>query len=77
MKALFDPSERWNYKDGGIVYKNNGIESRPFFFATEEQGRSAANDGGLIEVLVFRAKGRRRVVSQPVQFRNQERYGIV
>jgi hypothetical protein len=77
MRALFEPSERWNYKDNGIVYKNNGTEVRPFFFGTEEEGCSAANDGGLIKVLVFRARGRKRRFAVPEEFRNQEQYGIV
>jgi hypothetical protein len=54
-----------------------GTEMRPFFFANDEQVRSAANDGGLIEVLVFRAKGRKRKMPEPTDFKNQEKYGIV
>jgi hypothetical protein len=77
MRALFDPSERWNYKQDGVVYKNNGTESRSFFFAAEEEGaRSAADDGGFIEVHAFRAKGRQRKLPQPVEFKPQEQYGI-
>jgi hypothetical protein len=77
MRALFDPSERWNYKDNGTVYKNNGTEARPFFFNREVDGCSAASDGGLIEVLVFRATGRRRRLASLEEFKNQEQYGIL
>lgn len=77
MRGLFDPSERWNYKDYGTVYKNNGTEARPFFFAKEDTERSAAEDGGLIEVLVYRARGRRRRMPNPEEFKSQDRWGIV
>jgi len=77
MRALFEPSERWNYKEKGIVYKNNGTEARPFFFGTEEGNCSAGNDGGLIEVLVFRARGRRRKTARPEEFKSQDQYGIM
>lgn len=77
MRGLFDPSERWNYKENGTVYKKNGTEARPFFFSKEGEERSAADDGGLIEVLVFRARGRRRRIPRPEPFRSQDKYGIV
>jgi hypothetical protein len=77
MRGLFDPSERWNYKDNGTVYKNNGTEVRPFFFAKEDGERSAAEDGGLIEVIVFRARGRKRRIPEPEDFRGQDEWGIV
>lgn len=76
MRALFDPSDRWNYKENGILFKNNGTEARPFYFSNQVEARSAASDGGLIEVLVFRAKGRKRRFAEPEEFRNQEAYGI-
>jgi len=80
MRGLFDPSEIWNYEDNGIVFKNNGTESRPFFFTNEDDNRSirsAAEDGGLIEVHVFRARGRRRRIPRPDEFRSQDKWGIV
>jgi len=77
MKALFDPSERWNYQHAGIVYKNNGTEMRSFFFNNKEEALSAANDGGLIEVLIYRAFGRQRKLPEPVNYRPQDEYGIV
>jgi len=77
IKALFDPSERWNYQHAGIVYKNNGTEMRSFFFNNKEEALSAANDGGLIEVLIYRAFGRQRKLPEPVNYRPQDEYGIV
>jgi hypothetical protein len=77
MRGLFDPSERWNYKDNGTVYKNNGTEVRPFFFVKEDGKRSAADEGGFIEVFVFRARGRRRRMPKPEEFRRQDPWGIL
>ena len=77
MRGLFDPSERWNYKDNGTVFKNNGTEARPFFFTREDANRTVAEDGGLIEVLVFRARGRRRRIPKPGEFKSQDKWGIV
>ena len=76
MRALCDPSERWNYKQDGIVYKNNGTESRYFYFAPEEDNRSVVGDGGTIEVHAFRAKGRQRKLPRPLEYKPQEHYGI-
>ena len=77
MRGLFDPSERWNYKENGTVLEHNGTEVRPFFFAKEEVDRSAAEEGGMIEVMVFRARGRRRRMPKPGDFRSQDQWGIV
>lgn len=77
MRGLFDPSERWNYKDNGTVYKHNGTEVRPFFFAKEDWERSAAEEGGLIEVMVFRAQDCKRRLPKPESFRTQDQWGIV
>jgi hypothetical protein len=77
MRGLFDPSDRWNYKDNGTVMKNCGTEVRPFFFAKEDGDQTAAEEGGLIEVMVFRARGRRRRLPKPEEFRSQDQWGIV
>jgi len=77
MKALFDPSERWNYQNESVIYKNNGTEARNFFFNHEPANISAAIDGGLIEVRVFRAFGRSRRLAAPVEYKPQDGYGIV
>ncbi|CZS93168.1 uncharacterized protein RCO7_07817 [Rhynchosporium graminicola] len=77
MRGLFEPSGRWNYKHDGTVYHNMGTEARPFIFGYEEEDLSAANDGGLIEVMVFRARGRKRRLQKPMEFKDQEAYGIM
>ncbi len=76
MQGLFDPSSMWNYELDGQAWKNNGLEKRSFYFANTEQ-RSAANDGGLIEIMCFRAHGRRRKLPEPETWKDQECYGIV
>ncbi|KAF8863716.1 hypothetical protein BDZ45DRAFT_86601 [Acephala macrosclerotiorum] len=79
MAGLFDPSPRWNYEYDGEIWKNNGLERRPFYFANARgcEDDSVANDGGLIEILCFRAIGRRRKLPEPDTWRDQEAYGIV
>lgn len=77
MHGLFDPSPEWNYEHKGEVWKNNGLERRPFFFVGMDKNRSVVNDGGLIEVLCFRAVGRRRKIPDPEGWRDQHDYGIV
>lgn len=77
MRGLFEPSDRWNYKHEGTVFRNMGTEIRPFIFGHEEKGRSAARDGGLIEVMVYRARGRKRRLPKPTDFKEQEGYGIM
>ncbi|KAG4435570.1 hypothetical protein IFR05_008950 [Cadophora sp. M221] len=77
MRGLFEPSDRWNYKHEGTVFRNMGTEIRPFIFGHEEKGGSAAKEGGLIEVMVFRARGRKRRLPKPTDFKAQEGYGIV
>jgi hypothetical protein len=78
MKGLFDPSDLWNYEHDGVMYKNMGLEQRSFFFTFEKQDnqRSAATDGGLIEIKVYRARGRSRRMPAPAEFRSQDDYGI-
>jgi hypothetical protein len=77
MKGLFEPSEYWNYEHNGVMYKNMGLEQRSFFFGFGDVARSAATDGGLIEVVVFRARGRKRKMPNPADFKSQEDYGIL
>ncbi|KAG0646918.1 hypothetical protein D0Z07_6228 [Hyphodiscus hymeniophilus] len=78
MRGLFDPSERWSFRgEDGVVIQNGGCEIRPFFFAKEHPDRSAAEEGGLIEVTVFRAQGRKRRMPKSHEFRSQDQWGIV
>ncbi|ROW06148.1 hypothetical protein VMCG_04680 [Cytospora schulzeri] len=75
-KALYEPSARWDHEDNGTVMKQNGIEARYFHFLCGQQEKCVAEDGGLIEVQVFRAKGRKRRAAKLDQYRHQEQYGI-
>lgn len=76
-RALFEPSDRWHSKQNGTLFKRSGIESRSFCFSPGPDAIAAADDGGLIEIQVFRAKSRRRNTPQLAQHRDQERYGIM
>lgn len=53
-----------------------GIEARYFHFMPAMGKSSIAEDGGLIEVQVFRSKGRQRRAPKMTEFRSQDRYGI-
>ncbi|KAJ4389317.1 hypothetical protein N0V93_006783 [Gnomoniopsis smithogilvyi] len=75
-KALYEPCDRWNQEDNGVVFKQEGIEARYFYFVSDQQQVSVADDGGLIEVLVFRAKGRKRRAANLSQYRKMDKYGI-
>lgn len=74
-RALYEPSERWDQEQDGIVFKERGIEARNFFFIDRQQ-LSIAEDGGLIEVQAFRARGRKRKAAKLDRYRLQDRYGV-
>lgn len=77
MKGLFDPSAEYNYTDEtGTAFKSCGLERRAFFFSQEETA-SALDEGGVIEIQFFRAKGRQQRTQDPPEFRDQERYGLM
>jgi len=75
-KALYQPSQAlldaWTASKPSVL----GIESRYFHFAPGYGIKSAAEDGGLIEVRVFRCIGRRRAAPMLAEYRGQEHYGI-
>ncbi|KAM0438899.1 hypothetical protein ACHAPT_001660 [Fusarium lateritium] len=75
-RSLCEPSDRWHYKENGVVHKREGIEARCFYFLPTTNRTSVADDGGLIQVQVFRAKGRKRRSPILGKHRNQESYGI-
>lgn len=75
-KALYEPSDRWNHEEDGMIMKPDGIEARYFHFMGGQEDKSVAEDGGLIEIQVFRAKGRKRRAAKLDQYRHQEKYGI-
>ncbi|GKT48853.1 uncharacterized protein ColSpa_09034 [Colletotrichum spaethianum] len=73
--ALYEPDSKWQYRESGVVYKRDGVEKRFFHFAPRFEA-SAALDGGLIDLQVFRSKGRRRRAPELNDFRSQDGYGI-
>ncbi|CAK7233090.1 Oxidoreductase NAD-binding domain-containing protein 1 [Sporothrix bragantina] len=76
-QALFEPSAYYQYTDNGVVMTQYGIESRCFRFVTYGSGiASIPDDGGLIEVQVFRAKSRARRAPQPDSYRGGDKYGV-
>lgn len=76
-RALYEPSDRWHLKQSGTLLKRSGIESRSFCFSPGPDAVAAADDGGVIEVQVFRAKSRRRCTPQLVPHRDQQQYGVM
>jgi hypothetical protein len=76
MRALYEPGDRWHYQDNGVTLKRDGVETRYFHFVPGPEKTSVAEDGGLIEVQVFRAKGKKRRAARLDQYRSQEIYGI-
>ncbi|UPL01787.1 hypothetical protein LCI18_012721 [Fusarium solani-melongenae] len=75
-RSLCEPSDRWHYKENGVLHKREGIEARCFYFLPTSSRTSVADDGGLIEIQVFRAKGRKRRSPILGKHRNQDTYGI-
>ncbi|KAJ4129985.1 hypothetical protein NW768_006957 [Fusarium equiseti] len=73
--SLCIPSDRWKYKENGVLHTRDGIEARRFCFLPAEN-QSVAEEGGFIEVQVFRAKGRIRRLPVLEKHRNQETYGL-
>jgi len=53
-----------------------GYEGRQFFFSRNDSAVTAAEDGGLIEVQVFRAESRYLVAPSLRDFRLRRQYGI-
>jgi hypothetical protein len=78
-KALFEPDHRWQCKDEkGKIVKPDGIEVRFFQFlrSADASSESAAEQGGVIEVQVFRAKGKKRRTRRLCDHSSQEKFGI-
>ncbi|KAH8908705.1 hypothetical protein BR93DRAFT_936320 [Coniochaeta sp. PMI_546] len=67
-RTLWAPSDRWD------LYA--GIEGRQFVFLPDEKTKSAAEDGGLIEVQVHRAVARSLRSPALQEFRPARQYGI-
>ncbi|KAL2157573.1 hypothetical protein VTH06DRAFT_5951 [Thermothelomyces fergusii] len=67
-KSLWAPSE--------LCHDQAGIEGRSFVFLPGQEHKSVAEDGGLIEIQVFRARDRRVRAPRLEKFRYRESYGI-
>lgn len=74
--ALYEPDHKWQYRESGVTYKREGVEKRYFHFTPRFGEISAAMDGGLIDLQVFRSKKRKRRAPQLADFRSQDKYGI-
>ncbi|KAI1336163.1 hypothetical protein F5Y15DRAFT_214193 [Xylariaceae sp. FL0016] len=76
-KALYEPHGR---RKGRIDAFDPNIEAdiewRSFYFMLGLDKKSAAQDGGLIEVQVFRCKSRKRVATKLDRYREPKEYGI-
>ncbi|AEO56298.1 hypothetical protein MYCTH_2057586 [Thermothelomyces thermophilus ATCC 42464] len=67
-KSLWVPSE--------LYHGQVGFEGRNFVFLPGQEHKSVAEDGGLIEIQVFRARERRARAPRLEEFRHRESYGI-
>ncbi|KAI0115455.1 hypothetical protein GGR51DRAFT_406845 [Nemania sp. FL0031] len=76
VRALYRPEDKWGDACGYNEAGAPGIETRYFHFMPGLDNKSVAEDGGVIEVRVFRCKGRKRIALELDAYRNQERYGI-
>ncbi|KAK4203913.1 hypothetical protein QBC40DRAFT_314502 [Triangularia verruculosa] len=68
VKSLWAPGSR--YLD------QVGIEGRNFVFLPGQEHKSVAEDGGLIEIQVYRARARRAKAPKLEEYRLQDNYGI-
>ncbi|KAH8160830.1 hypothetical protein CIB48_g7410 [Xylaria polymorpha] len=76
VRAFYQPEDKWGDACGYNEAGYPGIETRYFHFMPGLEKKSVAEDGGIIEVQVFRCKGRKRIALELDAYRNQERYGI-
>ncbi|KAI1811345.1 hypothetical protein GGS20DRAFT_593264 [Poronia punctata] len=76
VRALYKPGGHWGHTVDPEDQYFTGIETRYFHFMPGLENQSIADDGGIIEVQVFRCKGRKRIAPILDPYRNQERYGI-
>lgn len=67
-RTLWAPSDQWSAQAG--------IEGRQFVFLLDETAKSAAEDGGLIEVQVHRAEARTSCAPALREFRQARHYGL-
>ena len=67
-RTLWSPSDLWE--------PWAGIEGRQFMFLRDDTTKSAAEDGGLIEVRVYRAEARKLLTPALREFQQAKQYGI-
>ncbi|KAI1469991.1 uncharacterized protein F4812DRAFT_469998 [Daldinia caldariorum] len=74
-RGLFEPGDGFKDKSGNVPV---GIETRYFHFVHDLENHPASEDGGLIEVQVFRCRGRRRIAVELDSYSHahQEHHGI-
>ena len=72
MLGLFEPDKK--LKSKALI--TNPVEIKSFYFKEQKRNVSAAKNGGVIEVKVFRACGKRRRGAILNAFRGQDIYGI-
>ncbi|KAI0135284.1 hypothetical protein F4814DRAFT_400448 [Daldinia grandis] len=74
-RSLFEPGDGLRDKNGNVPI---GIEARYFHFVHGPNQALGSGDGGLIEVQVFRCRGRKRIAVEldPYSHLHQERHGI-
>jgi hypothetical protein len=79
MRAPFQAQGKYDFDGDGSIFKHEGMEFRPFYFRPQDQENelSAATEGGCVEVMVYRARGKKRRPPMPEEFRGQENYGIL
>jgi hypothetical protein len=75
-QALYEPDDHWVFREGGAIHHRPGIEARAFYFADSSESRSAAEDGGLIELRAFRAHAKKARDARLDEFKAQPQYGI-
>ncbi|KAI1097055.1 hypothetical protein F5B19DRAFT_17862 [Rostrohypoxylon terebratum] len=75
-RSLYEPSENFSDRNGEPVV---GIEARYLHFMRDPERKSGDEEGGLIEIQVFRCRGRKRiaVVLDPCPNRNRDCHGII
>lgn len=75
-KCLFQ-GEELNYNEQGMPFLRAGIEARSSMFAQQRKKHNPAQEGGDIEIVVFRSCGRRKKHAAPQAFKDQEEFGIL
>jgi len=68
VKSLWAPAGRYS--------EHVGLEGRNFVFLSGQENKSAAEDGGLIEIQTFRAKDRRPRAPRLEEFQEFRNYRI-